>query len=259
MFTKLDSIDAGVLGECVFSGKYRTKIFDIDINTKELSEQYGKAQGRYTTLNCSRIFCTSELARKYLLKHLTDILKGYLAGVDGTVLVVGLGNAFLVADSLGSAVIKGLFATHNIPAELRADLGDLCALIPGVSGINGFATFDIVNGVVKAIKPAVVIVIDALTARSPARVGCSFQFSNTGISPGGGIGNKNKPLNKSTLGVPVIAIGVPMMINASTFGYEKDDFIVAPKEIDIYTTHCAKLLARVINLAIHGKNYKNYL
>ena len=251
--------DFGVLGDKIFSGKYGVRVFDANINTKEQCEKYNKQMGHYVTLNCSKIFCTSEPARKYLIKHIVEIFKKFLEDVNGTILVVGLGNAFLVADSLGALVIKGLFATHNIPAELREDLGDLCALIPGVSGINGFETFDIVNGVVKSVKPSAVIVIDALTAQNFSRIGCSFQFSDTGISPGAGIGNKNKPINKGALGIPVIAVGVPMMINAKVFGYDSERYIVTPKEIDIYTQNCAKILSRAINEVIHGQNYKNYM
>lgn len=258
MAKKFNGADDGVLGECVFSGRYGTKIFEIDINTDAKAREYGKARGRYTTLNCSRAFCTSAPARKYLENRLFCILDKYI-NARGTVLVVGLGNAFLVADSLGAGVVKGLFATHNIPSALRDDLGDLCALIPGVSGINGFGTFDVVSGVVKTLKPDIVIIVDALTARNPNRIGCSFQFSDTGISPGGGVGNKNKPLNRDTLGVPVVAIGVPMMINAAEFGYDKDDFLAVPKEIDFYASSCARVLSRAINLVVHGKNYKNYL
>ncbi len=251
--------DSGVLGEQIYSGKYDTKKFFLDINTEKLAQFYHKQKGKYTTLNCSREFHMSEPARKFLIKKLVEILKEYLGEQKGTILVVGLGNAFLVADSLGAQVVKNLFATHYMPADVRADLGDLSALIPGVSGINGFSTADIVSGVVHSIKPKTVILIDALTANTPERLGCSFQFSDTGISPGAGIGNKNKPLNKKTLKTDVIAIGVPLMINASYFGYDRKNYIVTPKEIDIYTKFCARVLSHTINEAVHGKNYKNYI
>ncbi len=251
--------DNGILGNLEFKGKYGTAKYFINIKSTEQAQKYHKQKGKYTTLNCSHLFCSNEAARKYLIKQLVVILKEYMPENCETVLVVGLGNAFLVADSLGALVVKNLLATHYIPQELRDGLGDLCALIPGVSGINGFSTADIVSGVVHSVKPQVVIVIDALTAKTPERIGCSFQFSNTGISPGAGIGNKNKSLNKSTLKADVIAIGVPLMINAADVGYDRNDFIVTPKEIDIYTKFCARVLSHAINEVIHGKIYKDYL
>ena len=255
---KIDS-KSGVMGELVFSGKYGVRKYFININSDALSKQLGKRKGKYYTLNCSRLFCTSELARKYITKQVVEIFRDFLQGINGTIMVVGLGNAFLVADSLGSSVVKNLLTTHNIPAEIRQGLGDVCALIPGVSGINGFATADIVLGAVNTVRPKCVIVIDALTAKDASRLGCSFQFSNTGVSPGAGIGNFNKDITHEILGVPVVAVGVPMMIDASVFGYEKAHFVVTPKEIDIYTQNCAKILSRALNEVLHGKEYKNYM
>ena len=246
-----------MLGEEVFSGSYGTKKYRLEINSATLSKKYGKPQGLYTTLNCSLLFHTSESARKYIIKLITQILTDYLKKIKGTVLVVGLGNAFLVADSLGALVVRDILATHNAPPEIREGLGDVCALIPGVSGINGFETFEIVSSVARFIKPEVVVLVDTLTANSPTRLGCSFQFSDSGITPGAGIGNKNRRLDKNSLGCRVVSIGVPLMIRSDVIGFE--DFIVTPKEIDIYTKNCAKIIARALNEALHGKEYKNFL
>lgn len=257
-----DMRENGVLGELDFKGKYNVKRYYCNIENEQQSKKYNKAIGKYYTLNSSLIFCTSEPARKYLINQLVDIFKFYFAILNKakpTVLVVGLGNAFLVSDSLGAMIVKNLLTTHNLPKEYKQELGDLCALIPGVSGINGFATFDIIKGCVSFIKPDLVIVVDALTAKEPSRIGCSFQFSNTGISPGAGIGNKNKMINKETLGVDVLAIGVPMMIDAKELGIKLNNFIVTPKEIDIYVRNCAKVLSSAINEVVHTKKYKDYL
>ena len=247
-----------MLGQQVYTGRYGTKKYLLDINTSDLSKKYKKPQGKYTTLNCSLVFHASETARKYIIKLVTQILVDYIGSVRGTVLIVGLGNAFLIADSLGALVVRDILATHNAPPEIRNDLGDVCALIPGVSGINGFETFELVAGVVGFIKPKVVILIDALTANSITRLGCSFQFSDSGITPGAGIGKKNKRLDSKNLGCRVVSIGVPLLINAGNIGLE-GDFIVTPKEIDIYTKNCAKIISRALNEALHGKEYKNFL
>lgn len=260
--TYIDARENGVLGEIIFQGKYQIKEYCLKINTTALAQKYQKEKGTYTTLNVSKIFCTNELARKYVIGKIADILEKYILKYKiskPTFLVVGLGNAFLVADSLGAMVVKNLLATHNLPDSLKGELGDLCALIPGVSGINGFATADIVLGATQIVKPDIVILIDALTAHESTRIGCSFQFSDSGISPGAGIGSKNQRLDKNFLRTNVISIGVPMMINASNLGSELTDFVVTPKEIDIYTKNCAKVIASAINEVVHTKKYKDFL
>ena len=112
------------MGELIFSGKYGVKKYFIDINSDTLSKQLSKRKGKYYTLNCSRLFCTSEPARKYITKQVVEIFSDFLQDISGTVMVVGLGNAFLVADSLGAAVVKNILTTHNILAEIRQDLGE---------------------------------------------------------------------------------------------------------------------------------------
>ncbi|MBO5102480.1 MAG: GPR endopeptidase [Clostridia bacterium] len=259
-----ETADFGVLGEITQKGKYGFKRFDISIDSEQKAKKLLKAQGNYTTINISPIIHSLRSARVYLINKLVEVLKEYLAvskKANPSIFVVGLGNAFLIADSLGARIVKNLLTTHTLPKELKSELGELSALIPGVSGINGIATFDLVKGAVDVVKPDIVIIIDALTAKNHARIGCSFQFSNTSISPGAGVGNKNKILNKTSLGVEVVTIGVPLMINARNFAEFNNlpNLVVTPKEIDIYIETCSKVLSKAINLAVHGKNYKNFV
>lgn len=259
----IESAGDGVLGEIKKTGKYGLKVFEAEINSTMLENKYKKAQGRYQTINISPIFHFNQSAQKLLTKYLVEALGSFFADLTKSqprVLVVGLGNAFIMSDSIGARVVRDLFATHNLPAEVRAGFGDMACLIPGVSGQNGINTFDLVKSAVAVVEPDVVLIIDALTARNYERLGCSFQLSDTSMTPGAGVGGKNRVLNKCTLGQAVISIGVPMMINARNFADLDDlpDIVLTPKEIDIYTHTCSRVLSRAINTVVHGAKIKDF-
>ncbi len=258
-----NSADEGVLGRVEMRGSFGARIFRAEISPEQASKLH-KSQGRYSTLNISPIIHTYHKARHYAGNLLASEILRYLKVLNfsrPSVLVVGLGNAFVMADSLGAEVVKNLLPTHSIPAKLREDLGDLACLIPGVSGLNGIATHEIVTSVAREIRPQIVILIDSLTAKNHERLGCSFQISDTSITPGGGVGSKNRPLDKASLGAPVITIGVPLMISAQNFGELANlpDLILTPKEIDFFTKNCAQIISNAINLAVHGKNYRKFI
>ena len=258
------SADDGVLGKVEKRGSFGAKVFRAEITTDEVSRRLGKAKGRYSTLNISPIIHTYYKARRYAVNLLcSEILRYFPNGqsTHNSVLVVGLGNAFVIADSLGAEVIKNLLPTHSLPSKIRKDLGDLACFIPGVSGLNGVATYDLVKSAISVVRPQVVIIIDALTARNYLRLGNSFQLSDTSITPGAGVGCKNRILDKSSLGVDIITIGVPMMINARNFADldELPNIVLAPKEIDFFTKTCSQIISSAINLAVHGKNYLKYI
>lgn len=258
-----DSADEGVLGKIEYRGSFGAKIFRARLSTREDCERYQKEAGRYSTILISPIIHSYSKARRYVANLLSEELLSYLPhlGKHFCVLVVGLGNAFVVSDSLGARVIKNLLPTHNLPTALRDGLGDMACLIPGVSGMNGIPTFDLVRSAVDVVKPDIVIIIDALTARNYQRIGNSFQLSDTSICPGAGVGNKNQVLNKASLGADIITLGVPMMINAKNFSQldELPNIVLTPKEIDFYAQTCSTVIAEAINKAIHGKNYQKYI
>lgn len=138
------------------------------------------------------------------------------------VLVVGLGNREVTPDALGPLVVDQLFVTRHLIREYGAEfqqkneLRSLSALAPGVMGQTGMEVFEILKGILRQTKPALVIVVDALAARSTSRLYTTVQLTDTGISPGAGIGNNRQALNKKTLGVDVVAIGVPTVVDAAT-------------------------------------------
>ncbi len=155
-----------------------------------------------------------------------------IAAVDkgSTTLVVGLGNWNVTPDSLGPKVISHLMVTRHVfeylPDQVDQGVSPVCAISPGVLGITGIETGEIIEGIVSRIKPDRVIAIDALASRRMDRINSTIQIADTGISPGSGVGNKRKELNRETLGVPVIAIGVPTVVDAATMASDTIDMVV---------------------------------
>lgn len=149
---------------------------------------------------------------------------------DSVILVVGLGNRNITADALGPKVVDGLLVTRHLfdlmPEDISDGLVPVCAISPGVLGITGIETNEIIKGVTQRVKPDVIIAIDALASRSISRVMTTIQLSNTGIKPGGGVGNERGGLDIETLGVPVIAIGVPTVVDAATMANDTIDMVI---------------------------------
>lgn len=253
-------------GSLTKKGKYDLEKFEFDIDTPELARKIGKAEGHYTTLNCSKILPHLTEVQDYVSEQIAQSLKTFFARITGKkspkIMVVGLGNRGMVADSLGVAVTDRLISTTQIPKELCVKLGKLCFLNTGVGGITGIPSFYVVQGVVSIVKPDILIAIDALVAHNPARLGCSFQISDSGLTPGAGVKNYLQTLNRENLGCGVVAVGVPMMISGAglcrSVQKELADKIFAPKEVDLYIDKCSRTIAHAINLAVHGRNYRNY-
>ena len=187
---------------------------------------------------------------------------------SGTVLVCGLGNDHITPDALGPKCSDLIFTTRHIPEKLQKQLGfsrlrPVARITPGVLGQNGMETGEILLGIIQRISPAVLITIDALASRRLERLGCTVQISNTGITPGSGVGNARKEISEKTMGVPVIAIGVPTVVDAATLAYDligKDSeaktepngqkMMVTPREIDLLIERAAKLVAFAVNKAL---------
>ncbi|MGL5244660.1 MAG: GPR endopeptidase, partial [Sarcina sp.] len=147
-----------------------------------------------------------------------------------TALVVGLGNWNVTPDALGPEVVEKLMITRHLkkvmPDAIDDSVRPVCAIAPGVLGITGIETGEIIKALVEKIHPSLVICIDALASRRLERVARTIQISNTGISPGAGVGNHRMQLNEETLGVPVIAIGVPTVVDAATIANDAMDLVL---------------------------------
>lgn len=241
--------------------------------TNEAGERtLGKPKGTYITVETVPFTNNSDLFSPSLYV-LRDELRALLPEGKGCVLVAGLGNEDITPDALGPRCISLLFATRHIPDALADEIGlsslrPVAGLVPGVLGKTGMESSEIISGVVKKIKPCAVIVIDALASRSTDRLGRTVQLCDTGISPGSGVGNRRQKIDREALGVPVIGIGVPTVVDGRTLAYDllekagiseeaigrteiKDSMMVTPKEIDALIDRASRLIAMAVNTALH--------
>ena len=206
-------------------------VTEVEITNKQGEEACNKPIGKYVTIevpglrdDISAFYDSTRLALTKELKKFIDLKKFH------TFLVVGLGNRFVTPDALGPKVIDKLLVTRHLydvlPEDITNEMHSLCALAPGVLGITGIETGEIIKGVSDKIKPDIIIAIDALASRKTSRISTTFQIADTGIVPGSGIGNKRHALNEETMGVPVIAIGVPTVIEAAAVANDAIDMLI---------------------------------
>ena len=199
---------------------------------------------------------------------LKRIFREWSIAKNDLVMIVGIGNEGLTADSLGAKVVEKIQVTAHL--DKIKGYGKLCAYAPGVGGTTGIASFDVVKALVDKVLPKVVICIDTLACSNPERLGSVIQIKDSGLTPGAGVGNAKIPLDKSTLGVPVVGIGVPLIIYArnlllnylkgsqSNVEFDKvtrstGDLVVTAKEIDLYIDVFSRIISNAINKAVHGK------
>lgn len=213
-------------------------IDDIKISLVEITDagaqQLGKKPGRYLTVEVQGIrqqdTPLQQKVEGIFAKEFAHFLEGTGIKKDASCLVVGLGNWNVTPDALGPMVCENLLITRHLfqlqPESVEEGYRPVSSLVPGVMGLTGIETSDIIFGVVEKTKPDFVIAIDALAARSIERVNSTIQVSDTGIHPGSGVGNKRKELSKETLGVPVIAIGVPTVVDAVSITSDTIDYIL---------------------------------
>lgn len=277
----MESARAGDLPGVTISGWEAgdVHVTEVKVDPGEGSKLLGKPPGSYVTLEMSDPRAPE--SREALANLLGEELARMLPAEDGRpVLVVGLGNRDVTPDALGPKVVSETLVTRHIfrelPDAVDARMRSVCAVAPGVLGVTGVETLEMAKGIVEHVGPRVAIVIDALAARAASRLGTTVQIADTGIQPGSGVGNHRSALTQETLGVPVIAIGVPMVIYAATIvrdalegmtqgakeeaadAIEKEvlgtalgEMIVTPREIDDLVKDSARMLASGINRALH--------
>jgi spore protease len=209
------------------------KISLVEI-TAEGEQELGKKQGSYLTIEVQGIRQQDTDLQKRVEIVFADELAQFLKRLNiprhSSCLVVGLGNWNVTPDAIGPAVVENLVITRHLfklqPESVQEGFRPVSAFAPGVMGITGIETSDIIQGVIEQSKPDFVIAIDALAARSIERVNATIQITDSGIHPGSGVGNKRKELSKETLGIPVIAIGVPTVVDAVSITSDTIDFIL---------------------------------
>ena len=272
----------------------------VNIATPDAARNMGKLQGNYVTIEARGLREKNTPLQEKVMKYLAEELVN-LSGLppSAVILVIGLGNWNITPDALGPRAVDKIVVTRHLQdmlsPELKGGVRSVCAIAPGVLGITGMETAEIVQGIVSKIKPNLVIAIDALAAASSHRVITTVQLADTGISPGSGVGNKRFGLTKESLGVPVIAIGVPTVVHASTIAMDTidtlqnhaafaryfkslenltdqdrrtivrqvlpetlGDLMVTPKEVDRLIEDIADVIAGGINQAMHPNiDYEN--
>lgn len=269
------------------------KVTRVKVLNELGAQSMGKPPGSYITIEAPGLRQRDRKYQQAVGKILVDELVALTnLGPDDQILVVGLGNWNATPDALGPRVTQKLLVTRHlgdfISPDLRQGLRPVCALSPGVLGLTGIETAEIIKGVVEHVKPALVIAVDALAAKNVERVGTTIQLANTGIAPGGGLGNRRKGLNEEFLGVPVLAIGVPTVVYAASIVNDAVDLllehlqsegktfpgmfmtpevrrgligdiirpaigtlVVTPKEIDELIDDVAQVIAGSLNAALH--------
>jgi spore protease len=207
------------------------KITRVKITTEEGEKALSKKRGSYITIEIPDLAQNdAELFEKAAHVLSNELIK--LVGDDENkvTLVAGLGNREITPDSLGPRVVSSLVVTrhlfHNLPESITEGMGSVCAMAPSVLGLTGIETGEILRGVSKRVDPDLIIAVDALAARDIGRVCTTIQIADTGISPGSGVGNRRQELNKESMGIPVIAIGVPMVVDAATIANDSIDKVI---------------------------------
>ncbi len=240
------------------------RITQIKITNENGEKALKRKRGTYITVELPGFGNNADIFSDGMQAVATELKK--LLPAKGLILVAGLGNEQITPDAFGPKCASLIFSTRHIGKELQKSLGfehlrPVARIAPGVLGQNGIETGEILAGIIRQISPAAVITVDALASRSLSRLGCTVQICNTGITPGSGVGNARAEISKDTMGVPVIAVGVPTVVDAATLAYDLtgqeqklgkngEKMMVTPREIDLITERASKLVATAINSAL---------
>lgn len=260
------------------------RITEVVITDEQSANQLGKPCGTYLTMESALLRERDPDARLAVAALLAEEMARIIPAepADAPVMVVGLGNRNITPDSLGPQTVdRTLVTRHMMQGEFaQSGMHSVCAIAPGVLGITGVETFEMVECLVGMLKPRAIVCIDSLAARDSGRIGSTIQLTNTGIQPGGGVGNHRKPLTQDSIGVPVISVGMPTVIYAATLARDafawlnqQDDdsashntafeemersllkaeigeMIVTPREVDAMIQDAAGIIASGINRAL---------
>lgn len=246
-------------------------VHEVRILSEDAAREIGKPQGRYLTLELDALIRREEDAFPRACKALSTLLRELLPRPnDGPVLIAGLGNRMITPDAIGPQTADHVIATRHLVAQspaIFADWRPVSALAPGVLGQTGVETGEVICGVLDRVRPAAVIAVDALAAGRLSRLLRTVQLADTGITPGAGVGNARAALNKETLGVPVIAVGVPTVVDGATLAHEissqlgqpaceaLDDLsqpvMITTRDIDRKVADISRMIGYAVNMALH--------
>ena len=246
-------------------------VHGVRILSEDAAREIGKPQGRYLTLELDALIRREEDAFPRACKALSTLLRELLPRPnDGPVLIAGLGNRMITPDAIGPQTADHVIATRHLVAQSPAVFADwrpVSALAPGVLGQTGVETGEVICGVLDRVRPAAVIAVDALAAGRLSRLLRTVQLADTGITPGAGVGNARAALNEETLGVPVIAVGVPTVVDGATLAHEissqldephceaLDDLsqpvMITTRDIDREVADISRMIGYAVNMALH--------
>ncbi len=297
LYKKANKLDDNIEGIDVENEEINEnlKITKVKITSEEGEKAIGKPIGDYITIDIKniKIIDSDELQQsaEIVSKELKELINKHTDSQD-EILVVGLGNIYVTPDALGPKVINDIDVTRHIikyfPEYIEEDARPVSAISPGVLGTTGIETLEVLEGIVEKTKPKLLIVIDSLASRSIDRISKTIQISDTGIVPGAGVGNTRKEISESSLGIPVIAMGIPTVVESAVLVNdcldlfigklqdeaqsneylnklkEQDNYeeiksalipneynmIVTPKEIDELIDNMSSIVARGINMSL---------
>jgi spore protease len=260
-----------------FDAMESVHISKVVIKSKNAARKLGKPIGTYITIEAAQLIEPDEGYHREVSIIIAEQLKTIIPDSDSekSILVVGLGNSDVTADALGPYTVNNLCVTRHIiraygkKAYNTSKINSVSALTPGVMAKTGMETAEIIKGVINETEPDIVIVVDALAARNTRRLNRTIQITDTGIHPGSGVGNHRQAITKETMGVPVVAIGIPMVVDASTIvsdalemmeiprNYYKEmldnhlsNMYVTPKNIDETAKRLSFTVSEAINIAL---------
>lgn len=240
------------------------RVTEIRIEDDSLRPLMGRGKGRYITLEAGSLSRFSDDYEEMAVE-LAEELRGFIP--EGDVLVAGLGNMDITPDAVGPMTASRVLATRHLQDELDpheedflTSLRKVSSVAPGVLGQTGVETAELLKGICREIAPAAMIAVDALACSDISRLGTTIQISDAGISPGSGVSNARRELSRELYGIPVIAVGVPTVVDIYTIIRNATDrvpapglpnMLVTPRDIDRLTERASQLLAFGINLALH--------
>ena len=256
----------GVIFEEHYDEKRNVTITKVTIETENGAKSIGKPVGTYLTLEAPDMMVPDETSHREVSEVLAEQLRALVKEDVESVLIVGLGNREVTPDALGPEVIGNLYITRHILKEYGEyafpdkKVASISGIVPGVMAQTGMETLEIIKGIIRETNPQLVIAIDALAARSVKRLGRTIQIADTGINPGSGVGNHRKGLNKGTLGIPVVGIGIPLVVDAATIVYDVCQdaekipngiagMFVTPKNIDEMVKNLSYTISEALNMA----------
>lgn len=251
------------------SGKYGVKRESFVVRSKAEEEKTGLKCGKYVTLTRKKVYPESDDEKIYfercLAKAISDAMVFSELKEDFSALVLGLGNGYMTADALGKRVTEGILTTRKLLKSEK--MREVSAYSVGVAGVTGIDSFEVAKGLVSEVRPDLVIPVDSLCAFRTDRIGRCYQVTSCGIRAGSGAGKPNENrLDKESLGVPVIAVGVPFVVSARRLMYDvsggkggfdpvspEEDMFVTYRDVDAVLNECASVISSAINTALHQR------